>query len=57
MLAERQYHWIFSEVKEHSEGMSELELTGEESTMEVDTNSYVMNQVRKFKLGATLFKK
>ena len=54
MLAERQYHWIFSEVKEHSEGMSELELTGEESTVEVNANSYLMNEVRMFKPVATL---
>ena len=54
MLAEKQYHWIVSEGKEHSEGVSELELTGEESTMEVNTNSYVMNQVRMFKPRATL---
>ena len=54
MLAEKQYHWIVSEVKEHSEVISELELTGEESTMDVNTNSYVMNQVRMFKPGVTL---
>ena len=54
MLAEKQYHWIVSEEKEHSEGISEPELTGEESTVEVDTNIFVMNQVRMFNLGATL---
>ena len=53
MLAEKQYHWIVSEVKEHSEVMSELQLTGEELTVDVDTNSYLMNQVRIFKPGAT----
>ena len=53
MLAEKQYHWIVSEVKEHSEVMSELQLTGEELTVYVDTNSYLMNQVRMFKPGAT----
>ena len=53
MLAEKQYHWIVSEVKEHSEVMSELQLTGEELTVDVDTNSYLMNQVRVFKPGAT----
>ena len=53
MLAVKQYHWIVSEVKEHSEVMSELQLTGEELTVDVDTNSYLMNQVRVFKPGAT----
>ena len=57
MLAEKQYHWIVNEVKEDSQVISELELTGEESTMEVDTNSYVMNQVRMFRPGATVFLK
>ena len=46
MLAEKQYHWIVNELKE-------LELTGEESTVKVNTSSYVMNQVRMFKPGAT----
>ena len=54
MLAEKQYHWMVSEEKEHSEGISELELTGEESTVEVITNSHVVNQVRMSKPGATL---
>ena len=54
MLAVKQYHWIVNKVKEDSEVVSELELTGEESTMELDTNSYVMTQVRMFKPGTTL---
>ena len=54
MLAVKQYHWLVNKVKEDSEVISELELTGEESMMEVDTNSCVMNQVRMFKPGATL---
>ena len=54
MLAVKQYHWIVNKVKEDSEVIPELELTGEESTMEVDTNSYVLNQVRMFKPEASL---
>ena len=54
MLAEKQYHWLVNEVKEHSEVTSELELTGEESTMEGNANSYVMNEVRMFKPGVPL---
>ena len=54
MLAEKQYHWIVNEVKEDSGMESKLELTGEESTMELGTNSSDMNQVCMFKSGATL---
>ena len=54
MLAETQYHWLVNEIKGHADVISELELTGEESTVEVNTNSYVMNQVCMFKPGATL---
>lgn len=35
MLAEKQYCWILNEAKEDNETGSELELTGEKSTMEV----------------------
>ena len=40
MLAETQYHWLVNEIKGHADVISELELTGEESTVEVNTNSY-----------------
>ena len=39
MLAEKQYHWILNEAEEDSGMDSELELTGEKSTVEVGTNS------------------
>jgi hypothetical protein len=54
MLAEKQYHWILNEVKEDSGMESELELSREESTMELGKNSSNMNQVCTFKSGATL---
>ena len=53
MLAEKQYHWLVNEAKEESEMESGLELTGEESTMEVDKNSSDVNQVCTFKSVAT----
>jgi len=46
MLAEKQYHWILNEAKDDSGMESELELTGEESTMEVSTNISDVNQER-----------
>ena len=45
MLAEKQYHWILNESKEDLAMESDLELTGEESTMEVSANSSDINQV------------
>ena len=54
MLAEKQYHWILNEVKEDLGMESDLQLTGEESTMEVDANSSDIDQVCTFKSGATL---
>ena len=54
MLAENQYHWIFNEAKEDSGKESALELTGEESTIEVDKSSSDMNQVCRFKSGRRL---
>ena len=53
MLAEKQYRWIVNEVKEESEMEPGLELTEEESTMEMDKNSSNMNQVCTFKSVAT----
>ena len=35
MLAEKQYRWILNEAREENETGSELELTGEKSTMEM----------------------
>ena len=54
MLVENQYHWILNEAKEDSGMESELGLTGEESTTEVEKNSSDMNEVCRFKYGATL---
>ena len=45
MLAEKHYQCIANEVKEESAMESYLELTGEEATMEVGTNSSEINQV------------
>ena len=54
MVAEKQYHWIVSEVKEDSEVKSDLELIAEESTMKLGTNNSNINQVCTFKCGVTL---
>ena len=55
MLAEKQYRWIVNEEKEESGMESDLELTGEESTMEVGKISSGMNQVCTLKSTINFF--
>ena len=58
MLAEKLYRWIVNEEKKDSGMKSDLELTGEESTMEVGKNSSGKNQpVCTFKSSINCFAK
>ena len=45
MFIEKQLHWVVNEIKDDSGMESDLEQTGEESTVEVAINSLEINQV------------
>ena len=55
ILAVKQYHWIVNEEKEESGMESDLELSGEESTLEVGEISSSMNQVCTLKSSINFF--
>ena len=55
ILAEKQYHWIVNEEKEESGMESDLELSAEESTLEVGEISSSMNQFCTLKSSINFF--